>query len=236
MNFDSISIILSSFFPDRRVKNGPFKGMKYLGFEHYRSNIFPHLLGSYEMELRPIINKIMKKKFRTVINIGAGHGHYLVGLARHFKESFCYAFESDPACQTICKKTALINNVNDRVTIFGKCDSDLLLSLPLEEALIICDCEGYERVIFNQKNISQFKSSELLIETHDCFFENCSATLKYNFQPTHSIESVRSIDDHEKATTYHFSELAGLNDSTKKIFLAEKRTEIMEWLHVVPRQ
>ena len=123
---------------------------------------------------------------------------------------------------------------NEIVSVKGRCDQNSLLNLPLKDALVICDCEGYEDILFSNESISNFYNCELLIETHDCFVKNVAANLKNRFKNSHKITSVMSIDDEKKAITYEFNELNGVNLTTKKMLLAEKRKAKMEWLFLQP--
>ena len=45
--------------------------MKYTNIS-YGSQLLPKLIGTYEKELHPILNAILKIKYDYVINIGAG--------------------------------------------------------------------------------------------------------------------------------------------------------------------
>ena len=100
----SVVAILNAFFPDRKVRNGPFQGLQYLDFELYQSHIFPQLMGSFEMELKGIINQILNNKYSSIINIGSGQGYYSIGLARHFKTTPVVAFDMDPLAQFLCTR------------------------------------------------------------------------------------------------------------------------------------
>lgn len=230
----SVVAILNAFFPDRKVRNGPFQGLQYLDFDLYQSHIFPQLIGSFEMELKGVINQILNNKYSSIINIGSGQGYYSIGLARYFKTTPVVAFDMDPLAQFLCTEMATLNSVNEIVSVKGRCDQNSLLNLPLKNALVICDCEGYEDILFSNESISNFYNCELLIETHDCFVKNVAANLKNRFKNSHKITSVMSIDDEKKAITYEFNELNGINLTTKKMLLAEKRKAKMEWLFLQP--
>src|SRR5437762_13396739 len=54
---------------DGKVVAGPFKGLKYVSTAR-GSSIGPKLLGTYELELRDIVESIVSRGYRTVINIG----------------------------------------------------------------------------------------------------------------------------------------------------------------------
>lgn len=59
-----------------RAFGGPFRGMA-LGPVYYP----PTLLGTYERELHPWLERIFASPFAHVIDIGGGTGYYACGLA-----------------------------------------------------------------------------------------------------------------------------------------------------------
>ncbi len=74
------------------VLDGPFRGLNYL----VENNTVPthKLLGTYEKELWPIIEEIIARDYRTIIDIGAAEGYYVVGLAQRMPEARVVAFEA----------------------------------------------------------------------------------------------------------------------------------------------
>jgi len=61
-------------FKDLLVLNGPFKGLKYPRLESFGSQIFPKLLGSYEIELAPVFDRIFKENYLKIIDVGCAEG------------------------------------------------------------------------------------------------------------------------------------------------------------------
>ena len=53
------------------VRYGPFAGMVYPLQAALNRHVIPKLLGTYEMELHRILDKIALRKYETFINIGA---------------------------------------------------------------------------------------------------------------------------------------------------------------------
>jgi hypothetical protein len=68
---------------DPKVLSGPFVGMRYLN-EIVWGPIECRWLGTYEQELVPIIGKILKMNYSTIIDVGSAEGYYAIGLARCF--------------------------------------------------------------------------------------------------------------------------------------------------------
>ena len=77
----------------------------------------------------------------------------------------------------MCSQLATINSLSDRIIIKGKCDHNELQSLPLDNAVIICDCEGYELELLDPEIIPILKQVRLLVELHDMFVPGLSGKL-----------------------------------------------------------
>lgn len=219
-----------------QVQNGPFKGMLYPHSKSIGSSFFPKILGSYESELHEIIKKITETNYKSIVDIGCAEGYYAVGLAMKLKSTEIYAYDTNPEAIKLCKEMCKINNVNlERFNFGHKCTPDTLKSLKLKNSLIICDCEGYEKEIFDQKFIESIKENDFLIETHDCIDINISTQIYKVLKETHKIKIVQSIDDILKAKYYDYDELEGYSLDEKKTLLGEKRKSIMEWFFAVPK-
>ena len=70
------------------VLNGPFRGMKYLS-RAYCSAVLPKLLGTYECELIPAIDRLARSDADRIVDIGAAEGYYAVGLALKVPNCAC---------------------------------------------------------------------------------------------------------------------------------------------------
>ena len=63
-----------------------------------------------------------------------------------------HAFDTSPIARRRCRAMAESNGVADRVRIDAFCDPDRLCALPLgSRALIMSDCEGYEKELFTER-------------------------------------------------------------------------------------
>ena len=78
------------------------------------------------------------------------------------------------------------NGVADRIAIRGACGADDLCSLRGQRALIISDCEGFERRLFTAATVPALLNCDLLIETHDFIVEDTAAALLKQFDATHA--------------------------------------------------
>lgn len=236
MRDPSVEECLREKFSDLTVRHGPFTGMRYPQAQAAGSTLLPKLLGSYESELIPVIEKILLTHYSTIVDIGCAEGYYAVGLGMRLPESHVYAFDTDSAAQRFCREMAEINGLKDRLIVGSFCDPAILLTLSLgKRALIVSDCEGYEGVLFNQDIAKHLSQHELLIEVHDEWESKNGRMLKENFARTHHLEIVQSIQDVRKVRTYSYPELEGCNVNKRLLMVAENRGSIMEWFHFTPR-
>ena len=221
--------------PDLTVRHGPFRGMRYPTTKSVGSALVPKILGSYESELHSIVDRICGQDYSDIVDIGCAEGYYAVGLAMRLRNANVYAFDTNKDAIRLCKQMARLNNVLDRFTTGDFCDSNTLRSIPLgKKALIVSDCEGYEKILFSGGITSHLANHELLIEIHDFIDIEISSTISQAFQDTHRITVVQSIDDVAKARFYDYEELYDYDLSARKALLAEGRPNIMEWFYLVP--
>lgn len=100
------------------------------------------------------------------------------------------------------------------------------------KGLIICDCEGYEKVLFNRDNLPNLRHCDLLIELHDCHDPEISAYITTLFRDTHELTLIPSVDDVFKAIRYRYPEAEGLDAVARKELFAERRHSAMEWAYI----
>ena len=222
---------LNSIFTKKEVLHGPFKGLKYFSMASVGSMLYPKLLGSYERELHAVIDEFAAKNYSQVLDIGCAEGYYAIGFALRSPESTIYAYDTDPVGRELCQKMAALNGVSDRVIMGETCTAEELQHFKFNDnALIICDCEGYEQYLFNEENVQNLKNCDLLIETHDFVNLHISDNLIKLFSQTHNIQVIKSIDDIEKAKTYVYDETKNLTLEDRLKLHRECRPGIMEWL------
>jgi len=233
---ETISNALLKISPDLTVKHGPFKGMVYPETKSVGSTLVPKLIGSYERELHPLLEKLFSENYSEIVDIGCAEGYYAVGFAMRVPAARIFAYDTNEEAIQSCKKMAEVNAVAERLTTGSFCDAETLKSLPLtEKSLIISDCEGYEKELFSETVIPFLAKHDLLIEVHDMMDIEIGQTLRQRFQKTHTVTAVLSIDDITKAQTYDYGELSEYDLATRKMLLAENRLQIMEWFYLSPR-
>lgn len=218
-------------FPDLKVATGPFKGLQYPSARSSGSALLPKLFGSYELELHPAFEELLKNSYATVVDIGCAEGYYAVGLAQRLPSAQVYAFDTDPTAKELLAQMAKLNGVEERIHIGDFCNEEALRSLPLgARSLIISDCEGYEASLFNAGLAEYLSRHDLIIETHDSIDIEISVKMREAFRETHHIRSIKSVDDIERAHTFQYRALEGYSRADKRRILGEYRPSIMEWL------
>jgi len=231
---------LEKIFSDLTVKNGPFKGMKYPEFISCGSSIYPKLLGYYEPELEPILHAINNIKYSEILDVGCAEGYYAVGLAMKHPESKVLAFDTNKIALTQCQKMAELNLVSHQLTIGGFFNSENLRDFIFtNRGLVICDCEGYEKLLFDKLNIGNLRNVDVLIELHDFTDCNISSYLINLFNETHDLIITRSMDDslkmNKQLSDIGYNEIKHLNFEDKFQAVAECRRYTMEWAYFTPK-
>jgi hypothetical protein len=177
--------IVRELFPTLTVANGPFKGLRYPAAESYGSLLLPKLLGSYESELHPVLERIFANDCTAIVDIGCAEGYYAIGLGLRFMGASIYAFDTSPTARRMCADMAALNGLGNRIHIGSVCDEQTLRSIPLgDRALIISDCEGYENWLFNCELAEFLTNHDVIIETHDFIDIDISSNLRRVFCKT----------------------------------------------------
>ena len=146
------------------------------------------LIGTWELELFPVISKILKKKFSTVFVVGAAEGYYAVGFSQYFTNTNIFAFEKQYDYREKLEKLKILNN-SQNVHVEGNCNSNMLkshLQLGGDNPLLICDIEGGEIELLKLRLIPELAKTELLVEVHEMYVKNCQKRLLDEFKDTHN--------------------------------------------------
>ncbi len=212
------------------VQSGPFAGMRYLDAS-IGSSFLPKLIGSYECELHPIIQKTLVTPYQSVVDVGSAEGYYAVGLARNLAgKPKVYAFDTDIAAQELCRQLADINDVKNQVVVAGYCDFEKLQSSLQGRALLICDCEGYELQLLDPKEVPALLTTEIIVELHDTPQIPVTPQIEARFTDSHSIEII-SI---EVRNPNLYPILDFFEPAQQQVALSEFRSGIQQWAHLVP--
>ena len=140
-----------------------------------------------------------------------------------------YAFDTNKEALKVCEAMAQINDVE---ILFGDfCNSDILTGLELgNRALIVMDCEGYEKQLISPEVTRKLRNHDFIIECHDFIDIDITAQMIKSFSETHQTEIIESIDDIQKAYRYDMPELSGFSIADKLQFVKEGRPTIMTWV------
>jgi hypothetical protein len=175
------------------VLAGPFKGLKYPA-DILLSHCSTHnLLGTYEAELHPWLERVFGNRYDRAMVVGCGEGYYAVGIAlragiRVDAYDTCFTVRRD------CRRTAEANRVSDLVHVHSWCGAAEIRKLHGARYLVFSDCEGYEQILFTSQTICSLTRCDLLIELHDHGMPHASMRelLKARLLDTHRIEIVAS--------------------------------------------
>jgi hypothetical protein len=226
---------LKHYFSGLEVQNGIMKGLRYPSFISFGSSLFPKLGGTYEVELESVFMSFVKNEYKTIIDIGCAEGYYAVGLAKLFPSCQVLAFDIDETARSMCESMAILNQVKDRIQIEEKCTPELINQFPSEvRALIICDCEGYERHLFNSNNINVLKCTDLIIELHPMYEPDVKNYLHNLFKDSHHIRYISSHDDNRKIVDLN-KQYENFLDLEKLLLVQEGRPYTMDWLILTPK-
>ena len=216
------------------VRSGPFAGMRY-GLSSFGSAYIPKLLGIYERELAPIVEKVCAQDPQLIVDVGAAEGYYAVGLAIRNRSSRVVAFEIDSLSRASLEEMAKRNNV--RIDIRGKCEAEDLEAVlkDISSALLICDVEGYEFNLLDPLLSPSLCRTDILVELHDFVVPGVTDLLNSRFESTHRLQLIRqeprSWDDFPWRTLV----TALLPRCYKDWAVSEWRSVPMSWLYMRSR-
>jgi predicted O-methyltransferase YrrM len=179
-----------------RAFTGPFRGM-LLGPRCYPQT----LLGTYERELHPWLDRIFATPFAHAIDIGGGTGYYAVGLALRMQRARLTVFELTASARAVIADVARLNGVDSKMTLLGECTPANLAAtiVASEPTFILIDVEGAELQLLDPVAVPALRGATILVETHDIIVPGCRDAIVQRFSATHSIEeltnTVRTLAD-----------------------------------------
>lgn len=221
------ALICRQISPGHTVLAGPFKGMIYPELKASGSPMLPKIVGSYEDELHPIINRILPRNYKTVIDVGCAEGYYAIGLAMRLPEAKVFAFDTDQVALARCRKMAAANQVSNRIEFGGFCDANKLRDFPYNHpTLIVCDCEGYEKQLFVKDNLAALAKADILIELHEYTVPDVTAYITELFKDSHRMEFVQSHAKHIR----NYPVLKNLEQQYYRDSILIERDDLMTWI------
>lgn len=214
-----------------KVIAGPFAGMQMPN----DAQLF-YLLGTYEKELHSVLGEINSRKFHAIINVGACHGYYAVGLARLHPEASVVAFEVNEKLHPALLELARANGV--ALDIRGMCTlSELSAAIFDGAVLVVMDCEGGEKELLDPACSAGLQRCTILVELHEFIYADIAEQITERFTETHSIRTVgqelRTVEDVRPfIEPGEFS--TGMWPAYKPA-VDENRPYPMRWLCMVPK-
>jgi len=226
--------LTNELFSKKEVLNGLFKGLRFNGIEATGSSSYAKLLGSYELELAPDLQRLLAKPYHYLINVGCDEGYYAVGIAAIKPGIKVIAFDCNEKAQQRCRSLAVLNNVAAGITVKACFSENDIASVDGKvPGLFVIDCEGCENEIITPALIQKFTGADFIIELHYDQRPLVFTQLQQFFAATHSIKLITALSDHERVMNYSFTELEGLSYQQKMLIL-EERVGFMQWLIAEP--
>lgn len=170
------------------ICRGPFAGSTVLRESNWGFDVSSRLLGTYELELHETIEQLIKYSPSAVFDVGCAEGHYVVGFARRLPNVPIFGYDIDAASRDLARRSAVVNNVYQQVSINGEISSKDLIGLP-ERSLVIMDIEGAELYLLTDEVVASNPKSWFIIECHDAIRSDISKILTKRF----SARNVRII-------------------------------------------
>ena len=190
--------------------------------------------GTYELELFPIVRRIVHGNYDLIVNIGAGEGYYAVGLLSLMPGARSVAFETREKRRTRIDHLARRNGVSERLIVRGTATAESLQSV-LHEArrpVVLCDIEGGEKALLDPGVVQGLRDTDILVEVHDFVDSSISQTLRTRFGESHEIEAISSRD----RTLEDPAPLPFGDDESMLWLVSERRPCQMNWLWLLARR
>ena len=221
-----------------QVMAGPYKGTEFVVKSYWGSyDMSSKLLGSYERHIQEKIIEIKNKNnLEIIINIGAGEGYHIASLIKNTFFADGIAFESETESQNLLKDNLKLNNIENKVKIYGEANFDLIKKLNVQnvnKTLFLIDIEGEEFNLLNNSFLELFKKSYFVIEMHEFILKdkqkvkNFYELIEKNFR-THLIKN-------NCVNLYEIKELNFVSDNVRMLGLSENRPSKMNWLFLEPK-
>ncbi len=179
----------------RHVHGGPFGGMIYGPLAADKA-LLPRLLGAYERETYPAVEKIVERDPDVVVVAGTGEGFFAVGLARRLPKARIVGFELMRFGRYLTRRHALRNDVADRLELHGLLTAQTLERsvVPAARPVLVLDIEGGEQEVLDPVAAPSLAKTTVLVELHPMFVDGIEETIVSRFAATHDIDTMRMGD------------------------------------------
>lgn len=218
---------------------GPFPGLKLGTILRYRRFAHAFMLGTFEREIQPWIERAIELDIPRIVNVGSADGYYAVGMCLRMPNVEMIAYEMDADRREKLRYVAELNGVADRLDIRGFCDLEDLeavLAEPGGPTLVMSDVEGHEKVLLDPERVPALERTYVLVEVHEHFVPGIRAELHRRFEGTHELVDIFQEPRRRDDVEYH----SFLTDRLPWIFdleraLREPRAKADSWMWMAPR-
>ncbi len=210
-----------------RVVDGPFENLELTPLA-LRDHIGPYLLGTYEHELHDTWRALEPVRFSTIVDVGSRFGYYAVGLARRYPRTPVVAVDPDRWARAATRQMAAAN-ADGRVRTMHRVTPRRLAAMLPESALVVSDCEGYERALFCGPEVPALRSATMIIEIHEAVAPGVGDAIAARYAATHDIQRVASDPSLPPAPV----DLSFLDADRQRLAVNEHRLP-QEWLVLRP--
>lgn len=178
---------------DGRVVAGLFEGMIFPPLSICSENI-PKFVGTYELELLSIFERLRRLDFQQITDVGAAEGYYAIGCCRLWPKAQVTAYEMTETGRELMVEYARKKGVENRLKIEGTCFAPLLAAElgDYQSGLIIMDVEGAEAELLLGSDIRHLANFHILIEIHDGLCPDGAAAIQKTFSQSHQIENIEA--------------------------------------------
>jgi hypothetical protein len=219
-----------------RIMSGPFKDLRAPGSGTGGAGYYAELLGIYETSLVPVIESVIARAPKTIVDAGSNWGYYALGLAMRCPNSKIIAYEIDTVRANLLRKYRSRNDLEGRVEVRGACTVDALerdLAEPADSFLLM-DVEGAEDVLLDPSQAPALRKTEILVELHDQFVPGVTRTLQKRFADTHVQELLFVEHTSVGAALLGWVAESAVSRPVVARMMDEGREADMAWLHLSP--
>ena len=215
------------------VQSGPFAGM-HMSPLTLREHAGPELLGVYEAELHPHLERLLARTYPQVIDVGAKYGYYAVGLARRLPGAESVAFDIDPWARRATREMARANGVSATLRVLGFATPAWFDRHLQPGALVVSDCEGFEGVLFPAIRTPALDTCTLVIEVHEAMAAGVTERLLARLSATHAITRVPTRGPMRVPEAVRARLASHFSDAELVVLTDELRGSQQEWMVAEP--
>jgi hypothetical protein len=208
---------------------GPFAGMRYVDVIGH----LPKVLGIYELELRPAVERMVALAPDVIVNVGTAEGYYAVGLARRLPDTRVIGYDIAALPRHRLAALSRLNDVESRVERRGYCSTEELgrVCAQAKRPAVVIDCEGAEQELLDPAKAPGLTRATVLVELHEMYRPGVTKLIESRFAPTHEILRYPSVP----RTAADLPAGVKIEDPADFNLVVDERKEPQEWFLLVPR-